>query len=127
MCMLTHHSVGPDSTTLMESITESTLPSCAGTARGNLVNLDLVRKPPHYTMGEIETIDFIDQTVDSYTDSRLAHYVACALKYLARAPHKGALQQDLAKAEWYIRRAVNRSAETASRQPSSTDTRLERE
>jgi hypothetical protein len=127
MCMLTYHSVGPDLSTSTESITESTPLSCAGTAKGNLVSLDPLRdiipqkyftdpvkRPAHYTAGEIETIDFIDQTVDSYTDSRLAHYVACALKYLARAPHKGALQQDLEKCEWYVRRAVNRAAEVSA-------------
>jgi hypothetical protein len=77
-------------------------------------NPDPVKRPPHYRMGDIEVIDFIDQTVDGYQDGRLAHYVACALKYLARAPHKGALQQDLAKCEWYVRRAVNRAAEVSA-------------
>jgi hypothetical protein len=71
---------------------------------------DPVKRPAHYTKGTVEVIDFIDQTLDGYTDPRVAHYVGCAIKYLARAPHKGATQQDLEKAEWYLRRAINRVA-----------------
>jgi hypothetical protein len=71
---------------------------------------DPVKRPAHYTRGTVEVIDFIDQTLDGYTDPRVAHYVGCAIKYLARAPHKGATQQDLEKAEWYLRRAINRVA-----------------
>jgi hypothetical protein len=71
---------------------------------------DPVKRPAHYTRGGVEVIDFIDQTLDGYTDPRVAHYVGCAIKYLARAPHKGAPQQDLEKAEWYLRRAINRVA-----------------
>jgi hypothetical protein len=71
---------------------------------------DPVKRPAHYTKGGVEVIDFIDQTLDGYTDPRVAHYVGCAIKYLARAPHKGATQQDLEKAEWYLRRAINRVA-----------------
>jgi hypothetical protein len=72
-----------------------------------------VTKPAHYTAGAVEVIDFIDQTLDGYADGRTAHYVGCALKYLARAPHKGRMQQDLEKAEWYLRRAINRTAALA--------------
>jgi hypothetical protein len=71
---------------------------------------DPVKRPAHYTRGEVEVIDFIDQTLDGYTDPRVAHYVGCAIKYLARAPHKGATQQDLEKASWYLTRAINRVA-----------------
>jgi hypothetical protein len=71
---------------------------------------DPVKRPAHYTKGVIEVIDFIDQTLDGYEDPRVAHYVGCAIKYLARAPHKGATQQDLEKASWYLTRAINRVA-----------------
>jgi hypothetical protein len=71
---------------------------------------DPVKRPAHYTRGDVEVIDFIDQTLDGYDDPRVAHYVGCAIKYLARAPHKGNTQQDLEKAEWYLRRAINRVA-----------------
>jgi hypothetical protein len=71
---------------------------------------DPVKRPAHYTKGGVEVIDFIDQTLDGYTDPRVAYYIGNALKYLARAPHKGATQQDLEKAEYYLRRAINRVA-----------------
>jgi hypothetical protein len=71
---------------------------------------DPVRRPAHYTKGAVEVIDFIDQTLDGYTDPRVAYYIGNALKYLARAPHKGNTQQDLEKAEYYLRRAINRVA-----------------
>jgi hypothetical protein len=72
--------------------------------------VDPVNRPVHYTKGGVEVIDFIDQTLDGYTDPRVAYYIGNALKYLARAPHKGATQQDLEKAEYYLRRAINRVA-----------------
>jgi hypothetical protein len=74
---------------------------------------DPVHRPAHYARGGLETIDFIDRALDGYSDGRMAHYVGCAMKYLDRAPHKGKLQQDLEKAEWYLRRAINRAASLA--------------
>ncbi|NIR27852.1 MAG: DUF3310 domain-containing protein, partial [Gammaproteobacteria bacterium] len=43
---------------------------------------DSVNRPAHYTQGRIEVIDFIE-------DQALGHHEACAVKYIARARHKG--------------------------------------
>jgi hypothetical protein len=71
---------------------------------------DPVRKPAHYTRGEIEVIDFIEQVVKDYPPE-IAHHIGCLIKYVARAPHKGNMQQDLSKGEWYLARAINKVAE----------------
>jgi hypothetical protein len=67
---------------------------------------DAVRRPAHYTKGDIEVIEFIEQVIRDYPPD-IAHHIGCIIKYVARAPHKGAFQQDLEKAEWYLRRAIN--------------------
>jgi TPR repeat protein len=81
---------------------------------------DPVKRPAHYTKGSIEVIDFIDQTVAGYADPQMAYYLGNILKYCARAPHKGNMQQDLEKAEFYLRRAINRAA-TLSRPVTPVD------
>jgi hypothetical protein len=78
--------------------------------------VDLVRRPAHYTQGNIEVIDFIEQVVKDYPPE-IAHHIGCLIKYVARAPHKGNMQQDLEKAEWYLRRAINRQVNIAAPLP----------
>lgn len=56
---------------------------------------DPVNHPKHYTFGKIEPIDAIE-------DWGLGFCLGNAVKYIARAQHKGATIQDLAKAQWYI-------------------------
>ena len=73
------------------------------------VEMEAVNRPAHYRQGEVEVIDIIEQIVAGYKDPVVAGLVWQVLKYLARAPHKGNLQQDLGKAEWYMKRAVNKS------------------
>jgi len=56
---------------------------------------DEINKPPHYTKGKIEVIDFIlDQNLDYITGN--------IIKYIIRAPHKGSMVTDLRKAQWYL-------------------------
>jgi hypothetical protein len=71
--------------------------------------MEAVNRPAHYTQGGVEVIDIIEQIIAGYKDPVVAGLVWQVLKYLARAPHKGNLQQDLGKAEWYMKRAVNKS------------------
>jgi hypothetical protein len=66
---------------------------------------DPVNHPPHYRQGGIECIDVIDQVVAHYPPA-VAYHIGNALKYLWRAPHKGASVADLQKARWYIDRAL---------------------
>ena len=69
----------------------------------------LIDHPPHYTAGAVEVIDIIEQIVKQY-EPIIGWNVGQAIKYLARAPLKGSLDQDLKKAQWYINRAVGHSS-----------------
>jgi len=61
---------------------------------------DLVNHPAHYKVGGIETIDFIEA-------KQLNYNMGNAVKYIARADHKGNRKQDLEKAVWYLTREIN--------------------
>lgn len=69
---------------------------------------DFVNHPPHYTYGPAEAIDVIEAAVRHCDDPVSAHLHATALKYLLRLWHKGAPITDAGKAEWYLRRLVER-------------------
>lgn len=81
-----------------------------------------VENPPHYTYGKIECIDVIE-------DWKLPYHLACALKYICRAEHKGSADADIEKAIWYLKRhldhkkasvkavAPSKSAQNKSRKP----------
>jgi hypothetical protein len=71
-----------------------------------MTNHDNVNHPPHYNMGAIETIAFVDQVCAHYPGDE-AVSVGSALKYLARAPHKNGKLEDLKKAAWYINHAIS--------------------
>jgi hypothetical protein len=61
--------------------------------------LDNVNHPPHYKVGGIETIDFIEAKSLSYN-------LGNVVKYITRADHKGNTLEDLKKAQWYLNREV---------------------
>lgn len=64
---------------------------------------DNVNHPSHYTDGNIEVIDFIE-------DKKLNYHRGNALKYLCRAGKKDPAKEveDLQKAAWYINREIQR-------------------
>lgn len=68
---------------------------------------DIINHPPHYTHGEIETIDVIE-------DWRLGYHLGNALKYISRADHKGKRLEDLRKAAWYLAREIEREERTTA-------------
>lgn len=61
----------------------------------------VVNHPKHYNMGTFEVIDVIE-------DWGLGFNLGNAIKYIARAPHKGCQAEDLKKAAWYLQRAISR-------------------
>lgn len=65
---------------------------------------DKVNNPRHYTVGGIETIDFIEA-------KGLHHhyYLANAIKYISRAPYKDNYLEDVKKAAWYLQREIDRA------------------
>lgn len=64
---------------------------------------DNVNHPAHYTDGNIEVIDFIE-------DKQLGYHLGNAVKYIARAGKKDPDKyvEDLQKAAWYIAREIDR-------------------
>ena len=61
---------------------------------------DPINNPTHYTVGGIETIDFIEA-------KKLGYNLGNVVKYLTRADHKGNKMEDLRKAQWYLTREIN--------------------
>jgi hypothetical protein len=68
---------------------------------------DPVNHPPHYTNGSIECIDAIRAALGH--DGFVAYCRGNALKYAWRCKHKGG-SEDLAKAAWYLNRAIEEEA-----------------
>ena len=62
-----------------------------------------VNHPAHYTMGGIEVIEAIDAWGLNFARGN-------AIKYIARAAHKGSELEDLKKARWYINHEIDRLA-----------------
>ena len=67
-----------------------------------VIKTDMVNHPPHYTVGGIETIDFIEAKDLNY---RLGNVI----KYIVRSSKKYSDPlQDLQKARWYLNREIAR-------------------
>jgi hypothetical protein len=62
--------------------------------------VDVVNHPPHYKVGGIEVIDFIES-------KGLTYNLGNVIKYVSRADHKGNKLEDLKKAQWYLNREVS--------------------
>lgn len=62
---------------------------------------DAVSHPAHYTDGNIEVIDYIE-------DKRLGFHLGNAVKYISRAGKKDPAKtvEDLRKAVWYVERYI---------------------
>lgn len=67
------------------------------------IDNDMVNHPPHYKVGGIETIEFIEA-------KDLNFYLANVVKYVSRAGKKSASTEleDLRKAQWYLDRYILR-------------------
>lgn len=62
---------------------------------------DPIAYPKHYTKGRIQPIEVIE-------DWGLGFNLGNAVKYVARAEHKGSPLDDLKKARWYLDREIMR-------------------
>ena len=65
---------------------------------------DMVNHPPHYTVGGIETIDYME--AKSSPEEFRGHLRLTALKYLSRTGYKDDAIQDLKKAQWYLNKLI---------------------
>jgi peptidoglycan hydrolase CwlO-like protein len=63
---------------------------------------DAVNHPSHYTDGNIEVINFIE-------DKKLDFHLGNAVKYISRAGKKDPTKEleDLQKAQWYLQRKID--------------------
>ena len=60
-----------------------------------------INNPSHYTVGGIETIDFIEA-------KNLGYHLGNVIKYISRADHKDGKLDNLKKAQWYLNRAISK-------------------
>ncbi len=67
---------------------------------------DIINAPSHYTMAEIEPIDFIEA-------HRLNFNRGNVIKYVTRAPWKGSELADLKKARFYLDREIAKLEDAA--------------
>ena len=65
---------------------------------------DMVNHPPHYMVGGIETIDYMQ--AKSTPEEFRGHLRLTALKYLSRNGYKDDAIQDLKKAQWYLNKLI---------------------
>lgn len=84
------------SSKIMMSVTEM---NTALDALGISEKPDLVNNPPHYKVGGIDTLDFIEAKDLNF---RLANVI----KYVVRAEKKGNPLEDLKKAQFYLNREI---------------------
>ena len=63
--------------------------------------MSTIDHPKHYAHSKIEVIDAIEAWGLNFS-------LGNAVKYIARADHKGAPVEDLRKAIWYIQRELDR-------------------
>jgi hypothetical protein len=65
--------------------------------------IEEVNSPKHYTLGGIETIDYIEAKGLSTN-----YYLANVIKYVSRCGHKADVDplKDLKKAQWYLNRYI---------------------
>ena len=66
---------------------------------------EAVNHPSHYNVGKIEVIEVIE-------DWDLKFHEGNAVKYIARAEHKGKRLEDLKKAAWYLQRRIKELEES---------------
>lgn len=68
------------------------------------LDTDLVNQPAHYTLGEIECIDYIKDTL---TPEEFRGYLrGCMIKYQHRLMHKGSPQMNAEKIAWYADKLI---------------------
>ena len=63
---------------------------------------DLINHPAHYNSGKVEAIDYLDSI-----GAGRKFCVGNAIKYMARADHKGKKAEDLKKARFYVQHLLD--------------------
>lgn len=86
VCILSNEVVGVNDTCNCEAV---------------IGKIEKVNHPSHYNKGKYEVIDVIEGW-------DLNFHLGNAVKYIARAEHKGNKEEDLKKAIWYLQRELQR-------------------
>ena len=68
---------------------------------------DRVNSPSHYTYGNTEAIDVIEEAIQDAPSVKAGMLQAQVLKYLLRLWHKDNPVEDAKKAEWYLKRLIS--------------------
>lgn len=76
------------------------------------VQTDPISKPAHYTFGNIQPIEVIE-------DWGLGFCLGNCVKYIARAPYKGTELDDLRKAAWYLARRIQQLEASSPENPNA--------
>jgi hypothetical protein len=88
---------------VVQTIPEGTWKTVAVAASNTLeepkIEVDMVNSPPHYKVGGIEVIDFIQAKLT--TEEFRGYLQGNVLKYSSRVGYKGDASEDLAKLVWY--------------------------
>ncbi len=63
-------------------------------------NIDTVNNPKHYKQHMYETIE--EMVILFGINNVITYCKICAYKYKARAPYKNNVEEDYAKADWYL-------------------------
>lgn len=69
---------------------------------------DMVNHPAHYTRGNVEVIDIIEDAIADAPGPKTGMLQAQVLKYLLRMWLKGNAKQDAEKAKWYLERLIDK-------------------
>ncbi len=76
------------------------------------MDTDLVNHPPHYTVGNIECIDYLKDSMNSV--AFIGFLEGNAKKYLHRYNFKGQRISDLQKAQYYLAKLIETIKELES-------------
>ena len=74
---------------------------------GGITFDDRVNSPSHYTYGNTEAIDVIEEAISEAPSVKAGMLQAQVLKYLLRLWHKDNPAEDAKKAEWYLKRLID--------------------
>ena len=77
------------------------------------MDTDLVNHPPHYTVGNIECIDYLKDSMNSV--AFIGFLEGNAKKYLHRYNFKGQRISDLQKAQYYLAKIIETIKEQESK------------
>ncbi len=67
---------------------------------------DMLNSPKHYRMQGVEAIDILEM---SMTEEEFMGYLkGNMLKYIMRYKHKNKPKEDLQKAEWYLKKLIEK-------------------